>query len=339
MKPSVFVLLMLLLSKAAAKRPRAGARPPLHKQTDTALNMNAALCLAITLPFGLPDWLASGWWWLLLWPVWLYSLWLFGMGLYFFLSDPKGRVKGKLICPFWVYGLLFVAWLVAQILAWWLGNASWSSVMLNGAIFGLLAFLLGMISLLSRTGVVIFAVLLWFSWPKLKEYGLLLADAVPPMWSKLTAFVSGEKPEEPATVESARAELDGYLQKWKTNGVRWLGTPEGGSFFSDIHHGLGFDLGSYSIGPGRKLEEGVFEFRVLMEVSKYSLGRFVTYHSEKVVTVIHFPRTHKVARERQRKWAVVATGGMTTEDAVIRTFSESQDILRDSHIHFRRDEK
>lgn len=62
---------------------------------------------------------------------------------------------------------------------------------------------------------------------------------------------------------------------------------------------------NWYVGPGRQLEEGVYEFRISLEVQKYGNLSFRTYFPEKTVTVVQLPDS--------KGWACFSTGGIPAE--------------------------
>jgi hypothetical protein len=169
----------------------------------------------------------------------------------------------------------------------------------------------------------IFSGLAWYTWPAPKEYAMAAATAVR---KDLASALSMEwfKPAEAITLATGQAELQRSLEKWKKSEFLMM------TDFVDVHHGLGFQLKSYSVGPGREVESGVFEFRVQLEVSKFQTYPLENqaFFPDKTYTVIHSPKA--------KKFTFVGTGGMTNEDAITQQLSQATDFQKDVLIGSRK---
>lgn len=247
----------------------------------------------------------------------------FGAGFAAFVTDRKNStpLHTKTLCPEWFRLVVIGLWVGAQILYFcvW-ATIPWWQVMIWGISIGIVFFALGEIAYKMGRPVffVITAIIIaacWYTWPKPKEYALLARDTALVLgndaWLKAQAGWEDGKQwwtgAKPPTLALAQAELESILQKWQKR--EWIPQQSTGlsnyKTYGDAHQAAGYELMTWSIGPGRELEAGIFEFKLSLEVRKYGNLEFRTYFPEKTVTVINFPNSEN--------WAGIAIGGISTD--------------------------
>lgn len=247
----------------------------------------------------------------------------FGAGFAALLTDRRNStpLHSKMLVPEWVRLFVVVFWMGAQVLYFcqW-ATIPWWQVMIWGISIGIAFFILGEIAYaMGRPQFFVIAAIIggvcWYTWPKPKEYALVARDTAVFLgngafeyaelaWAKGREWWEGSPPP---TLAMAQAELELNLNRWKQGELAPYVTFGPGFYksFGDAHQGSGFQLLNWYVGPGRQLEEGVYEFRISLEVQKYGNLSFRTYFPEKTVTVVQLPDS--------KGWACFSTGGIPAE--------------------------
>lgn len=236
--------------------------------------MSFLLASELQLPLDLPGPPASVWQWVLIWGLWLVGLAMSGAGIVALFAYCWSLFFNSRF-PVWIPVLAFMAWSSAQFLAWWMGTLEWQNIAVNSAAVGVVLFFIGLAVHDEMDGLVLFAtvamggLIVWLTWPKTKDGLAWISNQAVSSWSGNSAG----KGLGPATMESARAELDRCLAWWKSHpGEPYLDRSQFQYMLGDLHMGTGFELKSYQIGPGREFDVGSFEFRVSMELARFRLS-------------------------------------------------------------------
>ncbi len=237
--------------------------------------MNLILALDLQLPLDLPGPPVAVWHWAVIWGLWLLGLVLALGGIYavFIKYDEASSYS----LPGWIPVLAFVAWLIAQVLGWWIAGIAWHNIAVNSFAVGVLLALVGIVVAANGEGcgscllclMAVAGLVIWLTWPRTRDGIAWISNRIPDDWAGFS--FGGE--EELVTIETARAELDRCLAWWKSHpGEPYLDRSQFQYMLGDLHMGTGFELKSYQIGPGREVDVGSFEFRVSMELARFRLS-------------------------------------------------------------------
>lgn len=241
---------------------------------DWGADMNSGLTWDIWLPLNLPYPPAVAWYSLLIGGLWFLGILLSAGGTVGF-SHWIWRAIFQSDLPDWIGFVQVLAWLVVNFLAWWMTDQAWHAIAVNSAALGaLLAFGAVVVNgvedgFLAFAPLVLAGFVAWLTWPSPMDSFSWISNSV---FGKGSGQLAGVD-REPATLESARAELDRCLTWWKSNpGKPYLDYALFDYQLGDMHLGAGFELTSYQIGPGREIDVGSFEFRVSMELARFRLS-------------------------------------------------------------------
>jgi hypothetical protein len=241
---------------------------------DWGARMNSGLAWDLWLPLELPWPPAGAWYSLLIGGLWLLGVLLSAGGTVGF-SQWAWRGIFASDLPDWIGISQLLAWLTVNFLAWWMTDHVWHAIAVNSAALGaLLAFGAVVVNgvddgFLVLAPLVLAGFVAWLTWPSPRDNITWISNAVFGGRSGQSAGID----RKPANMETARAELDRCLAWWKTHpGEPYLDRSQFQYMLGDMHMGTGFELKSYQIGPGREAGEGMFEFRVSMELTRFRLS-------------------------------------------------------------------